>query len=119
MRRLGVGGGIAPRGGIGGRVSYTYSVLKDNQIGETNFYTNNGNGVPLNNYNYIASAPACTSTNSAACYNPMAEYGNGILDVPHRVIIAPVWQLPFGKDRRCATRAARRICWPAAGRSRP
>jgi hypothetical protein len=25
---------------IGGRVSYTYSVLKDNQIGETNFYTN-------------------------------------------------------------------------------
>ena len=24
---------------VGGRVSYTYSVLKDNQIGETNFYT--------------------------------------------------------------------------------
>jgi len=94
------------RGGIGGRVSYTYSVLKDNQIGETNFYTNNGNGVPLNNYNYIASAPACTTTNfAAACYNPMAEYGIGILDVPHRLIVAPVWQLPFGKDRRFANQS--------------
>jgi hypothetical protein len=88
------------KGGIGGRVSYTYSVLKDNQVGETNFYTNNGNGVPLNNYNYIASAPACTTTTMAACFDPLAEYGNGILDVPHRVIIAPIWQLPFGKDRR-------------------
>src|SRR6185312_11741094 len=39
------------KGGIGGRVSYTYSVLKDNQIGEANFYTNRGNGVPVNNYN--------------------------------------------------------------------
>ena len=51
----------ADHGWIGGRVSYTYSVLKDNQIGETNFYTNVGNGVPLNNYNYIASMPACTT----------------------------------------------------------
>jgi hypothetical protein len=90
------------KGGIGGRVSYTYSVLKDNQIGETNFYTNNGNGVPLNNYNYIASMPACANTTLAACFDPMAEYGTGILDVPHRVIIAPIWQLPFGRDRRWA-----------------
>jgi trimeric autotransporter adhesin len=82
------------RGGLGGRASYTYSVLKDNQIGETNFYTNNGNGIPLNNYNYIASMPACTTTNNAACFNPLAEYQNGVLDVPHRVIISPVWQLP-------------------------
>jgi hypothetical protein len=88
------------RSGIGGRVSYTYSVLKDNQVGETNFYTNNGNGVVLNSFNYMASMPACTSTTFAACYDPLAEYGYGILDVPHRVIIAPIWQLPFGKDRR-------------------
>src|SRR4030095_13444937 len=27
------------RGGIGGRVSYTYSVLQDNQIGGNNFYS--------------------------------------------------------------------------------
>ena len=63
----------ADRDGFGGRVSYTYSVLKDNQIGETNFYTNNGNGVPLNNYNYIASMPACTATNpfTTACFDPL------------------------------------------------
>ena len=24
----------------------------------------------------------------------MADYGYGILDVPHRVIVAPIWQLP-------------------------
>ena len=30
----------------------------------------------------------------------MADYGPGILDVPHRVVIAPQWELPFGKDRR-------------------
>src|SRR6185503_11712253 len=88
------------RGGIGGRVSYTYSVLKDNQIGEANFYTNRGNGVPVNNYNYIASMPGCTTTSYAACFNPLVDYGYGVLDVPHRVIIAPIWQLPFGRDRR-------------------
>ena len=82
------------KGGLGGRVSYTYSVLKDNQVGETNFFSNNGVGAPLNNYNYIASYAACTTTNNAACFNPLAEYQTGILDVPHRVIIAPVWQLP-------------------------
>jgi trimeric autotransporter adhesin len=82
------------KGGFGGRASYTYSSLKDNQVGETNFYTNNGNGIPLNNYNYIASMPACTTTNNAACFNPLAEYQTGVLDVPHRLIFSPVWQLP-------------------------
>jgi hypothetical protein len=82
------------KGGLGGRVSYTYSVLKDNQVGETNFFSNNGVGAPLNNYNYISSYAACTTTNNAACFNPLAEYQTGILDVPHRIIIAPVWQLP-------------------------
>jgi hypothetical protein len=82
------------KGGFGGRVSYTYSVLKDNQISESNFYSNNGVGAPLNNYNYIASMPACTTTDYAACFNPLTDYTYGILDVPHRVIIAPIWQLP-------------------------
>jgi hypothetical protein len=50
--------------------------------------------------------PACTTTNYAACFNPLVEYGYGVLDVPHRVIIAPIWQLPFGKDRRWATSGA-------------
>ena len=39
--------------GWGGRFSYTYSRLMDNQVGETNFYSPNGLG-PINNYNYDA-----------------------------------------------------------------
>ena len=85
--------------GWGGRFSYTYSVLKDNQLGEGNFYS--GGGVnPLNNYNYISSMPACTTTNFAACYNPDADYGYGLLDVPHRVILAPIVELPFGRNKK-------------------
>jgi len=85
--------------GVGGRVSYTYSNLKDNQIGEGNFYSAGGTN-PFNNYNYIASMPACTTTNFAACYNPDADYGTSLLDVPHRVIIAPMAELPFGKGKK-------------------
>ncbi len=77
-------------------------MLKDNQIGESNFFSSNGSGAPLNNYNYVASLPACTTTNYAACYNPLADYGYGILDVPHRMIIQPIVQLPFGEGQRWA-----------------
>src|SRR5438552_3493817 len=84
--------------GLGGSISYTYSVLKDNQIAEGNFYSAGGFN-PLNNYNYISSAPACTTTNFAACYNPDADYAYSILDVPHRVIIAPIMELPFGRGK--------------------
>ena len=89
--------------GWGGRVSYTYSVLKDNQIGETNFYSNVGTN-PLNNYNYNPSAPACTAGQqyTTACYDPRADWGYGILDVPHRIIIAPMVELPFGKGKQFA-----------------
>ena len=85
--------------GFAGRISYTYSVLKDNQTGEVNFYTANGVGGPVNNYNYIASMPACTTTTVAACLNPLTDYTNGIIDLPHRVIIAPIWQLPSLSSR--------------------
>jgi hypothetical protein len=77
--------------GFGGRVSYTYSVLKDNLVGEDNFYSPISPGLPLNNYNYI---PGSTY------YNPDADYGYSLLDVPHRVIIAPIVELPFGKGRK-------------------
>jgi hypothetical protein len=77
--------------GFGGRVSYTYSVLKDNQVGEDNFYSPISPGLPLNNYNYI---PGSTY------YNPDADYTYGLLDVPHRVIIAPMVELPFGKGHK-------------------
>jgi hypothetical protein len=77
-------------GGFGGRVSYTYSVLKDNQMGEGNFYSAGGTN-PMNNYNYIP---------GSAYYNPNADYTYSLLDVPHRVIIAPSYDLPFGKGKK-------------------
>jgi trimeric autotransporter adhesin len=81
--------------GFGGRVSYTYSVLKDNQVGEGNFYGpfTTGPG-PMNNYYYIKGSPY---------YNPDAEFTIGLLDVPHRLIVAPVAELPFGTGHRWAT----------------
>jgi trimeric autotransporter adhesin len=92
------------RGGWGGRFSYTYSVLKDNYVGESNFYTAVSPGLPVNNYNYVASQPACSAGQqfTTACYDPSAEYGHGVLDVPHRAILAPMVELPFGNGRRWA-----------------
>ena len=91
--------------GWGGRISYTYSILKDNQFGEGNFYTAVSPAFPINNYNYIASASACQSGQqfTTACYDPTSEYGYGVLDVPHRVIIAPIVELPFGHGKRWAS----------------
>ena len=62
-------------------------------------------GTPLNNYNYNPSAPACAAGQqfTTACYDPSAEYGYGILDVPHRIIIAPMVELPFGKGKKYAS----------------
>src|SRR5471030_1935291 len=91
--------------GWGGRFSYTYSVLMDNQFSEGNFYAApNGGNLPMNNYNYISSAPACQAGQqfTTACYDPRAEWGHGVLDVPHRIIIAPIFELPFGKGRAFA-----------------
>jgi trimeric autotransporter adhesin len=91
--------------GWGGRFSYTYSVLKDNQVGEDNFYTAVSPALAVNNYNYVASAPACVGglQFTTACYDPLAEYGYSVLDVPHRVIFAPIVELPFGMGRKWAT----------------
>jgi hypothetical protein len=90
--------------GFGGRISYTYSALTDNQVGESNFYSLVSPGLPLNNYNYVASMPRCAAGTqfTAACYDPRAEYGRGMLDVPHRLIIAPIVELPFGRNRKWA-----------------
>jgi hypothetical protein len=86
--------------GVGGRVSYTYSRLMDNQFGEGNFYSAGGTTNPMNSYNYMSSMPACTTTNFAACYNPDADYGISLLDVPHRVLLSPMVELPFGKGKK-------------------
>ena len=90
--------------GIGGRFSYTYSVLKDNQIGEDNFYMTVSPALPVNNYNYLPWAPKCADGQefATACYDPRAEYGYSILDVPHRIIFAPIVELPFGSGRKWA-----------------
>jgi hypothetical protein len=90
--------------GVGGRFSYTYSVLKDNQVGEENFYTAISPALPVNNYNFISSMPACAAGQqfTTACYDPRSEFTYGVLDVPHRVILAPVVELPFGTGRKWA-----------------
>lgn len=88
--------------GFGGRFSYTYSQLKDNQVGESNFYAAVSPALPMNNYNYIPSMPACAAGQqfTTACYDPMAEYGLSMLDVPHRVLLTPMVELPFGTGKR-------------------
>jgi hypothetical protein len=67
----------------------------DNLIGESNFYSAGGvlgvGNATLNNYNYIQGSPH---------YNPDADYSYSLLDVPHRVIIAPMAELPFGRGKR-------------------
>jgi hypothetical protein len=69
--------------GWGGRINYTYSRLEDNQFGEGNFFS---------------------SANGSAqdAYNLDAEYSVGILDVPHKLTIAPIIELPFGEGKRWA-----------------
>jgi len=69
--------------GWGGRINYTYSNLKDNQFGESNsFSATNGN--PQNPYDLDA------------------EYSIGLLDVPHKISISPIIELPFGEGKRWA-----------------
>jgi hypothetical protein len=91
--------------GWAARVSYTYSRLMDNQFGESNFYTTR-NLNPMNNYNYDTSLPACQSGMSrvdeynAKCFDPLVDYSTGILDVPHRFIASPMYELPFGKNHK-------------------
>jgi hypothetical protein len=69
--------------GWGGRINYTYSRLKDNQFGESNFFSRN-------------------ATEAQNVYNLEDEYSIGILDVPHKITFAPILQLPFGEGRRWA-----------------
>ena len=67
--------------GWGGRINYTYSRLKDNQFGESNFFSS-------------------ASTEMQDAYNLDAEYAIGLLDVPHKISIAPIIELPFGEGKR-------------------
>jgi hypothetical protein len=64
----------------GGRVSYTRSRLLDNQFGQGNYYASTG--VLLNNYDVDR------------------ELTYGLIDVPHKLVVAPIVMLPFGEGRR-------------------
>lgn len=69
--------------GWGGRINYTYSRLKDNQFGEGNSFS-------------------ATNGNAQNAFDVDAEYGLGLLDVPHKISIAPIIELPFGEGKRWA-----------------
>jgi hypothetical protein len=76
----------------GGRISYTYSRLNDNQFAQGNYYS----GAPsiLNNY---------TAVPWSEYFNPDAEYGRSRLDSPHKLVASPIIRLPFGEGRRWLT----------------
>ena len=95
--------------GLGGRFSYTYSQLKDNQVGEGNFYAAVSPAIPMNNYNYIPSMPACAAGQqfTTACYDPLSEYGLSMLDVPHRVLLAPIVRIAVRRRQALGERPRR------------
>lgn len=76
----------------GGNFSYTFSRLNDNQFGQDNYYSS----APLlqNNYTVIPGSPY---------YNPDLEYGRSLLDTPHKVVLAPRVELPFGEGKKFLT----------------
>ena len=77
-------------GGLwGGSFSYTYGRLNDNQFGQGNYYSS-GAGLQ-NNYTVIP---------GSAYYNPDELYGRSLLDSPHKIVISPTVNLPFGEGRR-------------------
>jgi hypothetical protein len=73
----------------GGSFSYTYSRLNDNQFGQGNYYSS-GAGLQ-NNYEVVP---------GSAYYNPDDLYGRSILDSPHKIVISPTVNLPFGEGRK-------------------
>ena len=56
----------------------------DNMFGESTFY-NGGTSSAVNNYDLEA------------------EYSRSLLDMPHRIVLAPIIELPFGAGKRWAT----------------
>jgi trimeric autotransporter adhesin len=76
----------------GGRISYTWSRLADNQFAQGNYYSN-APGI-LNNF---------TAVPWSEYYDPDVEYGRSRLDSPHKLVASPIIRLPFGSDRRWLT----------------
>ena len=65
------------QGGWGGRINYTFSRLKDNQIGESNTFSNRSS-TPLDNNNIDR------------------EFSTSLLETPHRINVSGTVELPFG-----------------------
>ncbi len=70
--------------GIGFRTSYTFAKMLDNYFGDGSYYGQRS-AIPIDNYNLSR------------------EYGLSLQDVRHRLIISPLWDLPFGKSKSWAT----------------
>ena len=68
-----------------GRFHYTWSRLDSDQYSEDNYYTTRRQTLPLNGYDL------------------RAEYSRSLQDSPHRLVLSPIVQLPFGEGRRWAT----------------
>ena len=88
----------------GGRISYTYSRLEDNQFAQGNYYSNSP-GI-LNN------SRRCR----AGYYNPDAEYGISRLDSPHKLVASPISGCLSAKGSG-GSRAESATGWRAGGRS--
>jgi trimeric autotransporter adhesin len=67
--------------GWGGQFHYTWSRLDDNQFGQANQYSR------------VPGSPQSS-------YDLDAEYSRSIVDVPHRIILAPIVELPWGQGRK-------------------
>jgi hypothetical protein len=78
-----------PTGFWGGDFSYTFSRLNDNQFGQGNYYSSSP-GL-TNNYEVVP---------GSQYYNPDAEYGRSLLDSPHKIVIRPLFNLPFGEGKK-------------------
>ncbi len=72
------------RNGWGASVNYTFSRMMDSQFGEGNTFSRAQGGI-VNNYDIDA------------------EYGQSLLDVPHRLNFTGTLQLPFGEGRKWLT----------------
>jgi hypothetical protein len=76
----------------GGRISYTYSRLDDNQFAQGNYYT--GSPGILNHF---------TAVPGSEYYDLDSEYGRSLLDSPHKLVASPIFRLPFGEGQRWLT----------------
>ena len=60
------------------------------QFGSGNYFAFSAAPGIVDNYNYLP---------GSANYNPDVDYGLSLNDTPHKIVIAPILQLPFGVGR--------------------